>query len=320
MKRIIKNILGVASLASLLIFTACEDGDTVFDTIIDAEQRGAILRTVNLVSNELPIGDASGNFTVELEVQDQANGNNVSSVEVYVGFRDNTENVGPGTDVAEALFETVDSSTFAVGEFGLPRFTYSVTLPAMLSFVGRNDADITGGDQFTVRFELVLTDGRRFSFADNSGTLTGSFFSSPFLYTPLVICPVPEAYFTGQYAMTQTSGSAPFGIADGFTQPMVEVTANGTNRSIAFIYDPDGFDINYTFSLDLVCDEIQGLTGSINSGSLGCGNGSIGQTGVGVFPYDLDDDSSFTLVFEDFNPDGGCTGNTYEATIVLTKL
>ena len=52
-----------------------------------------------------------------------------------------------------------------------------------------DNSDVDGSDQFTIRFELVLTDGRRYSFADNTGTLTGSFFSSPFLYTATVVCP-----------------------------------------------------------------------------------------------------------------------------------
>lgn len=320
MKKIVRNYLGFASLASMLFIGAsCEDGDQVFDDIRSNETRGAVLRTVNLSSNELPIGDATANFTVELEIQDQENGTLVDNVEIYIGFNDNTDNVGPGTDVEEQLFATVNKSAFTIGEFGLPRFEFSTLLSDMLSFVGRNDSDITGGDNFPIRFELVLNDGRRYTNTDNSGTLTGSFFSSPFLYTPLVICPVPETYLTGQYSITQTLGSAPFGIGDGFTQSPVEVVANGTNRTIAFAYDPGGFGSGYTFSFDLVCGEIQGFSGTIDSGSLGCDGSSIGQTGVGVVPYDLADDSSFTINFEDFNPDGGC-GGTYAATIILDKL
>ena len=157
---------GIVPVAFLLIFNSCEDGDKVFDQIVENETRGAILRTVNVISNDLPIGDASGNFSVELEIQDQENGTLVDNVEVYIGFNDNTENVGPGTNVAESLFETISTSGFSLGEFGLPRFTYMVGLPDMLSFVGRNDTDITGGDQFTIRFELVLSDGRRYSTAE----------------------------------------------------------------------------------------------------------------------------------------------------------
>ncbi|MEX0273857.1 MAG: hypothetical protein AB3N16_05720 [Flavobacteriaceae bacterium] len=320
MKKIFQRISILTSMALFLFLGACGDGDKVFDEITDNETRGAILRTINIVSNELPIGQADGNFTVELEVQDQENGTLVDNIEVYVGFNDNTATVGPGTNVDETLFETINKSSFTIGEFGLPRFTYSATLPELLSHVGRNDADITGGDQFPIRFELVLSDGRRYSAKDNSGTLTGSYFSSPFLYSPLVICPVPEDYLTGDYSITQTSGSGPFGIGDGFTQPSVTSVANGTQRTIAFTYDPGGFASSYAFTFDLVCGEIQNFQGRITAGGLGCGGGSIGQTAVANIPYDLADDSGFTVVIEDFNPDGGCSGNTYEATLVFAKL
>ncbi|WP_164732864.1 hypothetical protein [Flagellimonas marinaquae] len=303
-----------------LLATSCEDSDTVVDQVVDGTERGAVLRTANLISNELPIGDDTAGFSVELEIQDQENGALVDQVEVYLGFRDNTETVGPGTDVDEALYGTVASSEFTNGPFGLPRFSYSIPLSDMLAFVNRTDADITGGDQFTVRFELVLSDGRRYSFADNTGTLTGSFFSSPFLYTPLVICPVPEDYFVGEYSITQTSGSGPFGIEDGFTQPSVMVTASsGTARTIEFAYDPGGFEAPYAFTFDLVCGEIQNFTGAITEGGLGCSDGSIGQTAVANIPYDLEDDTEFTILIEDFNPDGGC-GGTYEASLTFTKL
>lgn len=321
MKKYFKYFLGFGALAAVVLSTGCEEGDQVFDEIIDNETRGAILRTVDLVSNDLPIGVAEGNFTVDLEVQDQENGTLVQEVEVYIGFSDNTDEIGPGTDVAETLVETISSSTFTIGEFGLPRFSYSITLPELLSIVGRNESDITGGDQFPVRFELVLTDGRRYSNGDNSGTITGSYFSSPFLYTPTVICPVPDTFFTGDYNVVQTSGSSPFGIGDFLTQTPVTVVATGTNRSFQFSYDPGGFDVAYTMSMDLVCGVITGLTGTINSGSLGCDGSSIGQTGTIDVPYDFmnGDDSSFSFEGEDFNPSGGC-GGAVPITFTMTKI
>jgi len=319
MKNISKHLALLATGIALLV-TSCDEGDAVVDEVTADTQRGAVLRTVNLISNELPIGVEGGNFSVELEIQDEEEGTLVNEVEVYVGFRDNTDDIGPGTDVEETIYDSLASSEFTTGPFGLPRATYTATLNEMLAHVGRTEDQITGGDQFTIRFELVLTDGRRFSFEDNTGTLTGSFFSSPFLYTPLVICPVPDTYLVGEYSITQTSGSAPFGIGDGFTQSPVTISATGTARTIPFAYDPGGFGSEYAFTFDLVCGEIQNFSGAITSGGLGCGDGNIGQTGVGTIAYDLADDSEFTIVFEDFNPDGGCSGNTYEATIILSKL
>ncbi|MEM8927855.1 MAG: hypothetical protein AAGC45_06610 [Bacteroidota bacterium] len=187
-----------------VLFAACEDGNQEFDIIQEDVERGAILRTVNIISNEIPIGEADSTFAVELEVQDQENGGLVESIEVWIAFEDNSVEEG-GTDFStdEVLAETLDPSTFTIGEFGLPRFSYSITLPDLISILPISDSTVDGSDEFTVRFELVLSDGRRYSAADNSGTLTGSYFSSPFLYSATVVCP-PTAPTPGVWTINMT--------------------------------------------------------------------------------------------------------------------
>ena len=190
MKKInLRYRLLIAGIAVLLL-AACDEGDKIVDGIFETETRGAVLRTVNVISNEIPIGSADSTFAVELEVQDQENGSLVQSVEAWLSFVDNSI-AEDGTDLStdEVLAETLDASTFTIGEFGLPRFTYSITLPDIVSVLPISDSDVDGSDQFAIRFELVLVDGRRFSQADNNGNITGSFFNSPFLYTALVTCP-----------------------------------------------------------------------------------------------------------------------------------
>ena len=321
MKKFAKYLLGTTLLGALLVFSGCEDGDKVFDEIQANVQRGAVLRTINLISNELPIGQADAGFEVELEVQDQENGNLVQTVEVYVGFRDNTEEVGPGTNVEESLFDTVDSSTFTIGEFGLPRFSYAITLAEMLSFVGRSESDITGGDQFEIRFELVLTDGRRFSFADNSGTLTGSFFSSPFLYTPTVVCPIGADQFVGDYVVNQVVpgifASNTWG--DGTTVTLM-IGETSTQRVFEAVYLPD-FGIGNgprAFAFDLVCGSVNPLPGQASG--LQCSAGITLGPPVGAAPgtYDPADDSVFNIVLRDDESDD-CGGGV-DAEVRLTKL
>ena len=126
-------------------------------------------------------------FAIVLQEQDQEGGALLSSVEVYVGYADETAG-GTDNDKDEVLFETLPASAFAADEFGLPRIDYSIGGGALQSAVGLADSEMAGGDNFTVRFELVLTDGRRFTDANNSGTITGSFFASPFLYEVVVAC------------------------------------------------------------------------------------------------------------------------------------
>lgn len=307
-----------------LLATSCEDSDTILDQVVDGTQRGAILRTTNLISNELPIGDDSAGFSVELEVQDSENGALVSQVEVYLGFRDNTETIGPGTDVTESLYDTVDSSSFTQGPFGLPRFSYAATLTDMLSFVGRTDADITGGDQFTVRFEVVLSDGRRYSIADNTGNITGSFFSSPFLYTPTVICPVDSSLFVGEYGLTVAPDSPIGGVPVWNDQTItLSVGATSTQRVFQATY-LEGLGIGNgpsSFTFDMICGEVIAL-GEQSSG-LSCAgvNITFGPVGDDVDngTYDITDDSIITIVFIE-NEGSACGGGPAVMTATLTKL
>ena len=210
---------------SALVFTACSDGDKVFDEIQANVERGAVLRTVSVTSNEVAI-NADGtiaegaNFGVILEEQDQEGGDLLDFVEVYVGYRDNTAG-GTDNDRDEVLAETITSDAFTIGEFGLPRTEYSISGDAMLSAIGLSSSLVEGGDQFTIRFELVLTDGRRYSFADNSGTLTGSFFSSPFLYTANVVCaPAPPTAGTWTVEMADA-------FEDGWNGASLTITIDG---------------------------------------------------------------------------------------------
>ncbi len=242
------NKLTMSILAgAALMFSACSDGDTVFDNIVNNEKRGAALRTVQILSDEIPIGQTDSSFGVELEVQTEDNGSLGEFVEVYLGFRDNTVEEG-GTDLSkdQIRIEDIEKDTWTIGEFGYPRFTYEITLPEMLQFLGLNDTDVDGGDQFEVRFELVLSTGDRYSFGDNTGTLTGSFFSSPFLYTPTVVCP-PAAPTAGNW--TVVMGDA-FG--DGWNGAALIFTIDGEETEV-FLADgaegtetvavPDGTEV-----------------------------------------------------------------------------
>ncbi len=191
-----------ALLFTSLMFYSCDDGDAVVDDVVANTERGAILRTLQINSDELPIGDDTGVFAVDLEVQSQENGTLVSAVDVYVSFLDADPSNGPG-DVAESLLTSIPSSDFGTGDRGLPTISFSATLGDLLGATGVSASEIDGSDQFRIRFEIVMVDGRTFSFAQNSGTLTGSYFSSPFLYTATVVCP-PKAPTPGEWTINMT--------------------------------------------------------------------------------------------------------------------
>ncbi len=245
MKKFNNSYLSVAIFGLVLLFTACEDGDKVFDQIVADEQRGAVLRTLSINSNELPIGVSEGFFGVDLEVQDQENGALSQSIEVYGSFVDNTPDNGRGASTEDALIETLDVSSFSIGDNGLPITSYAVTLPSLLSATGVNEADIDGGDQFAVRFELVMIDGRRFSSGQNSGTLTGSYFSSPFRYAATIVCPpVPPTVGTWTVNMQDSYGDGwQSTTSDGGGPGLVVTLSDGTVYEIGLCtpYEAPGY-------------------------------------------------------------------------------
>lgn len=216
-----------------LMFNSCDDGDAVIDDVVANTERGAILRTIAVTSNELPIGVAEGNFAADFEIQSEEDGSLVSSVDVYASFVDNTPDNGPG-DAPEVLLGTLDASTFTTGPRGLPTFSYSVTLPELLTATGVQETEVDGGDEFRVRFDLILSDGRSFSFAQNSGTLTGSYFSSPFLYTATVVCP-PTAPTAGTWTFETVDA-----YGDSWNGASLNVSIDGADPIVIANTDEDG--------------------------------------------------------------------------------
>ena len=285
-----------------LVVASCSESDKVFDQITDSEQRGAILRTVEITSNELPIGVSDGFFAVDLEVQSQENGTLVQAVDVYASFFDNTPDNGKGATSAEGLVESVASSTFSPGTAGLPTFSYSVTLATLLSSTGVPESDIDGSDQFRVRFEIVMTDGRKFSLAQNSGTLTGSYFSSPWLYAATIVCP-PKAPTAGVWTVNMTDS-----YGDGW-----QTDTGGGGSGITVTLD------NGTVLEVGMCSPYGSAAGTFlgsadcapNDGSTGVGTITIPEgtlTADWFFPGDAYGEIGFEIVTPNGNVVGGYPG------------
>lgn len=247
----IKLLYGLI-LASFFILASCEDGDNVFDEIVDQETRGSVLRTIEVTENtieyDVPTSTlTSGGFSATVEVQDQENGGLLSALEVYIGYNDNTSDKGNSTiGDDEVLIKTFSPDEGTIGEFGLPRFTYTTTAAEMQSALGLGPDEIFGGDAFTIRFEIVRTDGARYSAADNSGTLTGSYFSSPFEYTSTLVCgPKPTQAGTWRVTMQDAfeDGWQPT-TADGGGPGLVITLSDGTIFEIGLCtpYEDPGYD------------------------------------------------------------------------------
>ena len=219
--------------ASTVFFSSCESDDKVIDEVFADLSRGAVLRTVNLIQNELPIGDTEGFFSVELEEQDDEGGALLSSVEAFATFIDNTDENGPGSS-SEGSIGSIPASAFTVGPNGLPRLVYSATLAELTGATGVALDDVQGGDVFNVRFNLVLTDGREYSVAQNSGTIEGSYYNSPFRYNATVVCPpAPPAVGTWIFSTTDAYG-------DSWNGASLNVSLDGADPIVIANEDADG--------------------------------------------------------------------------------
>lgn len=245
MKRYFNTRIAIALAGIVTLVSACADADQVFDQIQADVTRGAILRGLDIVSEELAINTVDGGivdgefFEVVIQEQDQQSGDLLSSVDVYLSFSDNTDGA-TDTSKAEIQHETIAADSFAKDEFGLPRYTYTITAETMQSALGVADSDIEGGDSFGIRFVLNLTDGRSFTNAQNSGTITGSFFASPFLYNATVVCP-PIAPTPGTWTIVQNDS-----YGDSWNGASLDVTIDGETTSYAH---PDGSTTTFEFDV-----------------------------------------------------------------------
>jgi len=224
----IYNIKSILSLAFVtLIVISCSKSDKVIDQITDNEERGAVLRQVNVISNSVALNSETGIlqdgelFAVDLEYQDHEDGALLSEMKVYLSFDDKTDDEVDNSK-GEVLHQTFSASEFSAGDRGLPVLSYSILATELLSALGMTQSNLgLGGDQFIVRFELILTDGRTFSTENNSGTITGSYFRSPFSNGVTVVC-APTVPTPGDWTFVTVDS-----YGDGWNGASLEVTIDG---------------------------------------------------------------------------------------------
>lgn len=202
------KIFNISKIAVLLLFLGCSDSDNSIDGILDETTSGGVLRTIELISSEIALGDQNASFSVILEAQDNKNGDLLEKVEVYASFKDNTDD---NTDYSaeETFLYDIMPSEFSTGPVGLPRTTVNITLPQLLVALNIQDGQFNGGDQFEVRFKYVMTDGRVFSWENSSSNvLGGAFYRSPFRYSINVTCPF-DSSLAGTHTYVTTNMSRP---------------------------------------------------------------------------------------------------------------
>lgn len=179
--------------------TGCSESERPIDDVFDRTSSGGILRTIEVNNATFNFTDPSVEWSITVEAQDEQDGDLLSEVEVYVSqFRD-ASRVG-----SEALVKEIPASEFTTGENGLPVGEISLSLNDVVNALSLSEEDYVSTDEFRVRLEYVMTDGRTFTNEDAAGTvLASSFFKSPYVYPVQFFCNLEDAsIFEGNYTVT----------------------------------------------------------------------------------------------------------------------
>ena len=201
------------------------------DYMLSEYEQGAALRQIS-TSGEFQAatpGTSVVNWT--FEPHDSESGALTQNVEMYLSY-----NSG-----AEILFQTIDRSAMTEGPVGLPRFDVSLSLNAALGALGVSN--YSGNDVVTVRFQLNLTNGKSYSRSAVTGSMTQSYFRSPFQYPIIIGCRF-DANNTGKVAGIYTiNGQDSWG--DGWNGATIEYTIDG----VTTVWTVSGADGSTSFTV-----------------------------------------------------------------------
>ena len=212
----------------LFILFSCSEDDKAIDTVTEEIERGAVLRNIDRISPNFERTDLQSSFSVVLEEQDLEEGGIFDFVRLYLRYVDRNPENGDNT-TTEIELRDVPSSDFQTGGNGLPVGTIELIYQDAIDTFSLNANTIQAGDQFELRAEIHLTDGRTFSTENGSASIftDACFFKSPYRYVINVIDSIEDDLFTGVYNYEIVSGQvSPFSGIDN--EGVVTITAGNT--------------------------------------------------------------------------------------------
>ena len=177
---------------------SCAPDDNVAILLEDGLRPGIVVRTLSLTGTTFDFFNVpESELVVDFEIQ-APDGDVVREVRVFVDFQDNTFfdsefNTNGTTAVDETLLQTIPAAELTAGRFDFPTGDFSFSYQELLDALGlQNNLDtVFNSDQFVVRVEVELEDGRVFSNdGTNSPSLEDGFFTSPFRYFSTISCPI----------------------------------------------------------------------------------------------------------------------------------
>lgn len=191
-----KNIV---TLLSIILFTllSCSSDDKPIDIFLNAP-KGALLINTEIGSDNFIMNDLQSEFSVEVRANDQKQGEFFDFVRVYIDFKSNTTNGLNNRD--EVILRDIPRSEFYLGEFGRPRTLLNYSFQEVLDAFGLTIDDVAPGDQFFLRPDMHLKDGRTIGYVNRSPSIIADFCeNSPFYYQINIVDPIQNALFTGTY-------------------------------------------------------------------------------------------------------------------------
>jgi hypothetical protein len=212
--------LAMMALSCSKEFSSDEYGgyEMLTDYMLKEYQVGAALRTITESGSYRFFDPGNSLWSATLETHDHESGGLTESVDWYVSNGGNNE----------VLARTVSRSEMYDGPVGLPRMDISMSLVEAGGLVG----GYQGGNTIIHRMVLKLTDGRTFSTESVSGSLTQSYFKSPFQYRKTITCFMDAGIVTavpGLYTVNMTDSWG-----DGWNGAAVVMTLDGVDYSTSF--------------------------------------------------------------------------------------
>ena len=198
-------------LGLLLVVTSCADPDNLINDVLDNYTNGAVIRTISSSGEYNFYAPDTSVFTATIEEHDTENGALMQDIEISVSFNSGTEK----------LIQTLLPSDFTKGPTGLPRTDISVSLGDAMTALGLSSSQYTGGDAVNINLKLNLTDGRSFGADQATGSMTGSYFKSPYRYAKIIKC-IPLVAVPGIYTFNMADS-----YGDGWQGGGILVTVDG---------------------------------------------------------------------------------------------
>ncbi|MEW7279915.1 hypothetical protein ABW636_15080 [Aquimarina sp. 2201CG1-2-11] len=259
----------------------------------------------------------TGEFTGDASFVDD-----IENAQLLASFEDLTVDVEVKNLKEDTLIEELNKDSFT-NDGGKVSVTFDITFGDVLTALELTSGDISTSDKF--KFELVFNAG---DVVYNNENLLDDSEGSLVSFEETVVEIISDTKFVGDYTVsfadpdgldggTFTGGLA---FADDVTYTLVVDPENEGRRIMKIVHQPKfcSDDDPIDFIMDFTCDAI---IVPLQSASCHCGDGTDWH-GPAVTPtnYDVNDDSTFVVKFEE-NANDNCTSYAFhEAEVTFTKV